>query len=215
MNYKKYLAELIGTFILVFCATGAAIINYESKGLVSHLGCAATCGLIVLSMIYAIGDVSGAHMNPAVSLSFAIAGEMKWKEVPMYFVAQLIGAVMASGVLRILFPAHETLGITLPAGAEMQTFVLELILSFILMFVILFVATGSKEKGIMAGIAIGSIVGLEVLFAGPISGGSMNPIRSLAPALVSGHLEHVWIYLTAPFVGMIIAVGGFKVIRTK
>jgi aquaporin NIP len=120
--------------------------------------------------------------------------------------SQCLGAVAASGFLRALFPAHATLGATLPAGTEWQSFALEFILTFLLMFVILNVSTGAKEKGITAGIAVGSVIGLEAMFAGPICGASMNPARSLAPALVSGHFEHLWIYLVAPVLGAALAI---------
>jgi aquaporin Z len=159
-----------------------------------------------MEMIYTFGEVSGAHLNPAVTLGFAVAGRFEWKNVPGYVLAQIIGAVAASGVLHWLFPAHEKLGATLPAGSAMQSVVLELILTAILMLVILRISTGAKEKGITAGIAIGGVIALEAMFAGPICGASMNPVRSLAPALVSGHLEHLWIYLAAPTLGALLAV---------
>jgi aquaporin Z len=159
-----------------------------------------------MAMIYTYGDVSGAHLNPAVTLGFAVAGRFAWKAVPGYVLAQIAGAMAASGVLRFLFPAHEKLGATLPSGSAMQSFILEFILTCVLMLAILRVSTGAKEKGITAGIAIGGIIALEAMFAGPICGASMNPARSLAPALVSGHLEHLWVYLTAIVLGAVTAV---------
>src|ERR1700731_1850854 len=198
---RKLAAEFIGTFILVFAGTGAIVVNDASTGTVSHVGIALTFGLIVLAMIYAVGDVSGAHLNPAVTLGFFVARRFDGRWIVPYIASQCAGALLASLVLRLLFPAHATLGATLPAGDAGQSFILEAILTFILMFVILSVSTGPKEKGIMAGIAVGAVIGLEALFAGPISGASMNPARSLAPALVSWHLEWSWIYLTAPVLG--------------
>ncbi|MCE2694223.1 MAG: aquaporin [Verrucomicrobiaceae bacterium] len=203
---NKLLSELLGTFTLVFAGTGAIVINDVSGGVIGHAGIALTFGLVVMAMIYTFGEVSGAHLNPAVTLGFAVAGRFEWKNVPGYVLAQIIGAVAASGVLHWLFPAHEKLGATLPAGSAMQSVVLELILTAILMLVILRISTGAKEKGITAGIAIGGVIALEAMFAGPICGASMNPVRSLAPALVSGHLEHLWIYLAAPTLGALLAV---------
>jgi aquaporin NIP len=202
---KRFAAEVFGTFALVFAGTGAIIIDSVSQGSITHVGVALTFGLIVLAMIYALGDVSGAHLNPAVTLGFFAAGRMAGREVLPYIVAQLFGAFAASGVLRGLFPQHETLGATLPAGSALQSLVLEFILTAILMLVILSVSTGAKEKGITAGIAVGSVIALEAMFAGPISGASMNPARSLAPAIVSGHVEHLWVYLLAPTLGALSA----------
>jgi aquaporin Z len=203
---KKLLAEFIGTFALVFAGTGAIVINDVGGGSITHVGIALTFGLIVLAMIYTVGDISGAHLNPAVTSAFWLAGRFSGAQVFPYVIAQCLGATAASGTLHFLFPTHRTLGTTLPAGTAAQSFVLELILTLILMFVILNVSTGAKEKGITAGIAVGAIIGLEAMFAGPICGASMNPARSLAPALVSGHLEQLWIYLTAPFLGAGLAV---------
>jgi len=210
---KLYLAELLGTFALVFAGTGAIVINDISGGTIGHIGIAATFGLVVMAMIQTFGDVSGAQFNPAVSLAFAVAGKLTWARLPGYVVAQCVGALLASGLLRFLFPTHELLGSTLPSGAISQSFVLEAVLTAMLMLTILSVSTGAKEKGITAGIAIGAVVGLEAMFAGTICGASMNPARSLAPALVSGHLEHLWLYLLAPVVGALIAVPLFRGVR--
>jgi aquaporin NIP len=203
---KPLLAEFIGTFALVFAGTGAIVINDVSGGGITHVGIALTFGLVVLAMIYAVGDISGAHLNPAVTSGFWLSGRFPVTQAILFIPAQCLGAFVASGILRILFPAHVTLGATLPSGAAMQSFILELILTFLLMFVILNVSTGAKEKGITAGIAVGAMIGLEAMFAGPICGASMNPARSIAPAIVSGHLESLWIYLTAPFAGAALAV---------
>ncbi len=203
---KKLNAEFIGTFALVFAGTGAVVINDVSGGSITHAGIALTFGLVVLAMIYAVGDISGAHFNPAVTSAFWLAGRLPAGLVLPYITSQVLGALVASVVLHFLFPTHATLGTTLPAGPDTQSFILELILTGILMFVILNVSTGAKEKGITAGIAVGAVIGLEAMFAGPICGASMNPARSLAPAIVSGHLEHLWIYLTAPFTGAWLAI---------
>ena len=210
---RKFLAEFLGTFALIFAGTGAIVINAESGGAITHLGVALTFGLIVLAMIYTLGDVSGAHMNPAVTLAFAVAGMFPFASVLLYIAAQVSGALLASLTLHFLFPQNATLGATLPIGSPMQSFVLEFILSAILMFVILNVSHGAKEKGITAGIVVGAVIALEALFAGPICGASMNPARSLAPAIVSGHLEHLWIYLLAPVLGMLVAIPLYRVVR--
>ena len=212
---RKYIAELVGTFALVFCGTGAIIIDQATNGGVSHVGIAITFGLIIMAMIYALGDVSGAHMNPAVTIAFTIAGRFKLKEVIPYVVSQVIGAMIATGTLRYLFPSSELLGTTLPAGPEMQSFILEFIMTFFLMLVIINVATGSKEQGMFAGIAIGGTITLDALFGGQITGAGLNPARSFAPALISGHMEHLWLYILAPIAGAAFAIPVFKIIHGK
>jgi MIP family channel proteins len=212
---NKYLSELLGTFALVFCGTGAIVINEQSGGAVSHVGIAITFGLIVMAMIYALGDISGAHINPAVTIAFTLAKRFDLKQVLPYILSQTIGAILASVVLRFLFPYSNTLGITIPAGTDLQSFVLEFILTFFLMLVIINVATGSKEQGMFAGLAIGSTVLLEAMFAGPICGASMNPARSISPALISGHFEHLWIYIAAPIAGAAFAVPVFNLLHYK
>lgn len=212
---RRYVAEVIGTFALVFAGTGAIVVNDVTQESITHVGIALTFGMIVMALIYALGDVSGAHFNPAVTIGFWTARQFDGKEVVPYIIAQLLGAIAASATLRVLFLEHDTLGATLPAGVWWQSFVLEVILTFLLMFIILNVATGAKEKGIMAGAAIGATVGLEAMFAGPICGASMNPARSIAPALVSGHLEHLWIYIVATIAGAILAVFAYQFVQTE
>jgi aquaporin NIP len=210
ITMRKFIAEAIGTFALVFCGTGAIIINQETNGAISHAGIAITFGLIVMSMIYALGNISGAHLNPAVSIAFTLAGRFSVKKLLPYIASQMAGALLASLILRWLFPNNELLGTTLPAGTEGQSFVLEFVLTFFLMLVIINVATGSKEQGMFAGLAIGAVVLLEAMFAGPVCGASMNPARSLGPAVISGHLEHLWIYLTATVAGAATAIPIWK-----
>jgi aquaporin NIP len=212
---KRYYAEALGTFALVFCGTGAIVINQESNGAITHVGIAFTFGLIVMVMIYALGPVSGAHLNPAVTIAFSVAKRFPVREILPFIVSQGVGAFLASITLRLLFPANELLGSTMPAGTELQSFVLEAILTFFLMLVIIQVATGSKEQGMFAGLAIGSTVLLEAMFAGPVCGASMNPIRSLSPAVVSGHLEHLWIYLLAPVLGAVLAIFSWRMIKSE
>ena len=212
---NKYVAELIGTFSLVFCGTGAIIINDISGGTVTHVGIAITFGLIVMAMIYALGDISGAHINPAVTIAFWFSGRFPANEILPYILSQLLGGLLASGALKLLFPNHLTLGATLPADSAMQSFILEIILTFILMLVIINVSTGAKGKGIMAGSAIGAVVLLEAMFAGPITGASMNPVRSIAPAIMSGHKQHLWVYIAAPIIGALIGVLGCRGVKDK
>lgn len=208
---RTYFAEAVGTFALVFAGAGAIVVN-DLTGVVSHVGIALTFGLVVMAMIYAIGEVSGAHINPAVTFGFWAAGRMPGRQVAPYVGAQAAGGLAAALLLRVLFPAHQTLGATYPHGSGTQTFVLEVVLTFLLMFVILCIAVGAKEQGLMAGAAIGATVGLEALFAGPISGASMNPVRSLAPALVAFDLSHQWIYLAAPLLGAFFAVLVYRLV---
>jgi aquaporin NIP len=212
---KKLAAEFIGTFALVFAGTGAIVIDEVSRGSVTHVGVALTFGLIVLAMIYTLGDISGAHINPAVTIGFWFSRRFSGREMLPYLASQCAGALAASGILHLLFPQNSFLGATVPAGPAWQSFVLECLLTAILMFVILGVSTGAREKGITAGIVVGSVIALEAMFAGPICGASMNPARSLAPALVSMHLQHLWIYLAAPVVGAFFGVVGCRCVQAK
>jgi aquaporin NIP len=207
---KKYLAELLGTYALVFAGTGAIIIDQQTHGSITHVGIAITFGLIVMSMIYTFGDISGAHINPAVSIAFTLAGKFPVKALLPYIISQLSGALLASLTLKYLFPASQYLGATIPSGSLEQSFILEFILAFFLMLVIVNVAKGSKEQGMFAGLAIGSVVGLEAMFAGPICGASMNPARSLGPAIISGHMEFLWIYVLATTLGTVAAIPVWK-----
>lgn len=199
-------AEAFGTFCLVFAGTGAVVVNDLHGGVVTHVGVAFTFGLVVLAMIYALGDVSGCHLNPAVTLGFCAARRFRWNRAVPYMLAQVAGAILASLALRAMFPAHPSLGATLPAGTGVQSWVMEFVLTLMLMVVILSVSTGAKEKGVLAGVAVGAVIALEAMFAGPVSGASMNPARSLAPAVVAGRLDHLWVYLTAPVAGALVGV---------
>ncbi|MFN3850467.1 MAG: MIP/aquaporin family protein [Spirosomataceae bacterium] len=207
---KKYVAEAIGTFAIVFCGTGAIIINEETNGAISHVGIATTFGLIVMAMIYSFGDTSGANFNPAVTISLWLSKLLPAKEVAPYIASQLAGAILASGTLKLLFLDNKNLGSTLPQDTDLQSFVLEFILTFLLMIVILKTSQGTKETQQLAGFAIGMTVLLEAMFAGPICGASMNPARSIGPALVSGNLSSIWIYIIAPILGAIAAIGVWK-----
>jgi aquaporin Z len=221
---RKLAAEAFGTFALVFAGTGAVVVNVANSGAVTHVGIALTFGLVVLALIYALGDVSGAHLNPAVTLGFFAARRFPGRSILPYVLAQTAGALAASLLLRALFPTDPTLpansaaralGATLPAGPPWQSFVLEVFLTLFLMLVILSVSTGAKEKGLMAGVAVGAVIALEALFAGPVSGASMNPARSLGPAVASLHFDDLWIYLIAPVLGALLAVPLCRCVRER
>lgn len=207
---RRCLGEFCGTMALVFAGTGAIVVNDVQHGAISHVGIALTFGLVVMAMIYAFGDLSGAHLNPAVSLGFWVARRLPGRDLVPYVASQISGALTASGLIALTFPEHRTLGATLPSRALPVTFLWETLLTFLLMLVIIRVAIGSKETGTMAGVAIGSTVCLEALFAGPITGASMNPARSFAPALVSGQFDGLWLYLTAPLLGAVLAIGAWR-----
>jgi aquaporin Z len=202
---NRYIAEAIGTFALVFTGCGAIIVDHAFPGNLGHPGVSLVFGLIVMAMIYALGNISGAHLNPAVTMGFLFAGRLDRQYVLPYIGSQLIGAFAAAALLRILFLESPTLGATLPNVGVLPAFTLEVILSFLLMFVILNVSTGHMEKGIMAGVAVGGTIALEALVGGPVTGASMNPARSLAPAVLSGEFFQLWIYLTAPVLGTYLA----------
>ena len=208
---KKLVAEAIGTFCLVFAGTTAIIV--DRSGAVSPLGVSLTFGLVVFAMIASLGDVSGAHINPAVTIGFYCAKRFSGRLVVPYILSQCCGAILASVVVHLLFPTDASLGTTIPRGSAVQSWMLEVLLTAMLMFVILGVSTGSREQGGTAGLAIGAVVALEALIGGPISGGSMNPARSLAPAIVSLDLDCVWIYLTAPVVGAVLGVFVFRCVH--
>ena len=204
--HKKYLSEFIGTFVLVFAGTSAIVVNDLSGGVITHFGIAMVFGLVVASMIYTFGDISGAHINPAVTIAFWYAKRFPGHAVLPYIASQVLGAIAASILVYILFLNHSTYGSTLPSGTLLQSFIMEVVLTFILMLTIINVATGAKEKGITAGLAIGSVVAMEALFAGPISGASMNPARSIGPAFLSGDIKELWLYIIAPVAGALLAI---------
>jgi MIP family channel proteins len=206
-------AEAIGTFMLVFAGCGAIVISAEQGGAISHEGIAATFGLVIMVLIYALGHISGAHFNPGVTLAFAVARHFQLRDVLPYWLAQFGGAFGAALLLRALFSNIASLGATLPAGPEADSFVLEVALTFFLMFVITAVATDSRAVGQAAAIAIGATVGLAAMFGGPISGASMNTARSLAPAVVSGEITSLWIYVVAPPIGAVAGAIVYDLVR--
>lgn len=198
-------AEALGTYFLVFAATGAVAVDAVTHGTLGNIGMSLACGLVAFAMIEALGDISGAHLNPAVSVGFALAGRFPWRQVPGYVVAQFVGAFAASFTVRALLPESPTLGEHSPHIIAPRAFALECLLGLFLMMTILGVTAKAKERGLQAGLAIGAAVFLGVLVAGPISGGSMNPVRSIAPGVVSGRTDELWIYVLAPMLGTAIA----------
>lgn len=212
---KQLIAETTGTFAMIFCGCGAMTINEITGGAVTHVGVAITWGLIVMAMIYAFGEISGAHFNPAVTIGFAFAKKFEWHRVSKYIFAQAIGAILAIFMLWFLFPESQSLGETVPAIGfpPYKAAILEFLLTFFLMLTIINVSTGSKEIGVMAGFAVGGVILLEAMFAGPMTKASMNPVRSLAPALFTGNFQYLWLYITAPILGALTAVSSCKIVK--
>lgn len=202
---RSLAAELIGTFALVFAGAGAIMVDDRTHQL-GHVGVAIVFGLVIMVMIYAVGHVSGAHLNPAVSFAFALTRHFSWTRLLGYWAAQVSGALIAAAILRGSLGSRAHLGATLPAGSQAQAFLWEVVLTFFLMFVIMSVATDTRAVGEAAAIAIGGTVGLDAMFGGPVTGASMNPARSLGPALVSGDVHALWLYIAAPLLGA--ALGG-------
>lgn len=209
---RALVAEAIGTFALVFAGCGAVMVDAKTHAL-GHVGVALTFGLVIMVMIYAVGHVSGAHFNGAVTFAFALTRHFPWPRAVGYWTAQLLGALAAAALLRASLGDVAHVGATLPSGSQGQSFLWELVLSAFLMFVILAVATDTRAVGEAAAIAIGGTIGLDAMFGGPISGASMNPIRSIGPALVSGDLHALWLYIVAPIVGTSLGGLAYQFVR--
>jgi MIP family channel proteins len=209
---RALVAEAIGTFALVFAGAGAVMVDAKTHAL-GHVGVALSFGLVIMVMIYAVGHVSGAHFNPSVSFAFALTRHFPWPRVVGYWAAQAVGALAAAAILRASLGDVAHVGATLPAGSQGRSFLWEVVLTFFLMFVIMAVATDTRAVGEAAAIAIGGTVGLDAMFGGPISGASMNPARSLGPALVSGDLHALWLYLTAPLAGAALGALSYQYVR--
>jgi MIP family channel proteins len=207
-------AEFVGTFALVFAGCGAIMVDAKT-GQLGHVGVAISFGLVIMAMIYAVGHISGAHFNPAVSFAFALSRHFPWPRVLGYWTAQLLGAICAAAILRGSLGNIAHVGATLPSGSQGQSFLWELVMSFFLMFVIMAVATDTRAVGEAAAIAIGGTVGLDAMFGGPISGASMNPARSAGPAFVSGDLHALWLYILAPIIGATLAALTYQLIRDE
>jgi aquaporin NIP len=209
---RAVVAEGVGTFALVFAGAGAIVVDARTHAL-GHVGIAITFGLVIMAMIYAVGHVSGAHFNPAVTFAFALSRHFPWVRAFAYWAAQFAGALVAALLLRISLGTDAHLGATLPSGSQAQSLVWEVVLTFFLMFVIMAVATDTRAVGEAAAIAIGGTVGLDAMFGGPVSGASMNPARSLGPALVGGDLHALWLYILAPLVGAALGALTYQFVR--
>ena len=210
---KAFLSEFLGTFALVFFGTGAIVVSEEWTNVISNFGISAAFGTIVCVMIYVLGSYSGAHFNPVVTLGFALSKRFPVKNIAPYIGFQFAGGIVASLLLWFLFPENELLGSTLPKDSASQSFVIEVILTFFLVFVILIISEETHTHNKFAGIIIGLTVFLDALVGGPISGASMNPARSFAPALISGNFTHLWIYFSAPVLGAVFSVLTFRVFK--
>ncbi|XP_059437897.1 aquaporin NIP1-2-like [Corylus avellana] len=211
---QKLVAEVLGTYFLIFAGCGSVVVNLNNEKVVTSPGISIVWGLAVMVLVYSLGHISGAHFNPAVTFAFATCKRFPWKQVPAFILAQVLGSTLASGTLRLLFTGHDDqFAGTMPAGSNMQSFVLEFIITFYLMFVISGVATDNRAIGELAGLAVGSTVLLNVMFAGPISGASMNPARSLGPAIAHSKYNSIWVYILAPTLGAISGAWVYNFIR--
>ncbi|CAK7326729.1 unnamed protein product [Dovyalis caffra] len=211
---QKLIAEVLGTFFVIFTGCGAVVVNKMYDGTVTFPGICVVWGLIVMVMVYSVGHISGAHFNPAVTVTFALFRHFPYKQVPLYIVAQFLGSLLASGVLYVTFSVKDDAFFgTIPVGPPIRSFVAEIIISFLLMFVISGVATDTRAIGELAGIAVGMTIMLNVFVAGPVSGASMNPTRSLGPAIVMRKFNSIWVYIVGPPIGTILGAFCYNLIR--
>jgi len=210
---QKVVAEIIGTFFLIFIGCGSVVIDKKTNGSITHLGVSIVWGLAVMIIIYSIGHISGAHLNPAVTLAFAAVRRFPWTQVPAYIGAQVFAAISAGFVLRLMFGDVAYIGATVPSGSDMQSFFLEIFVTFLLMFVISAVATDTRAIGELAGMAVGATITMNVAISGPISGASMNPARTIGSAVAGNKYTSIWIYMVAPVLGAIIGAMSYNMIR--
>ncbi|KAJ1426177.1 Major intrinsic protein [Sesbania bispinosa] len=211
---QKLVAEVVGTYFLIFAGCASVVVNKNNDNVVTLPGISIVWGLVVMVLVYSVGHISGAHFNPAVTIAFATIKRFPWKQVPAYVAAQVLGSTLASGTLRLIFSGkHDQFSGTLPAGSNLQAFFIEFIITFYLTFIISGVATDNRAIGELAGIAVGSTVLLNVMFAGPITGASMNPARSIGPAFVHHEYRGIWVYLVSPILGAVAGAWVYNIIR--
>jgi aquaporin NIP len=212
---KHLIAEILGTFIIVFIGTGAIILNEVSGGSITHIGVCLLWGFAVGLAIASAGRLAESHFNPAVTIALIFAGRFSAKRSFEHFAAQIFGAVLASIILYLIFPKNATLGSTLPSISPWIAAVIEIIISFVLMGSIALTEIMNISNRILATLFIGTAVTITAYFAGPLTGASMNPARSIAPALISGHTEYLWLYLSAPIIGMLLAVPLYRISKFR
>ncbi|CAD6233431.1 unnamed protein product [Miscanthus lutarioriparius] len=213
---QKIFAEVLGTYFMIFAGCGSVVVNLSTNGTVTFPGICAVWGLVVMVLVYSVGHISGAHFNPAVTVAFATCGRFPWKQVPSYAVAQVLGSTLASLTLSVVFggaTAHDHFFGTAPSGTNAQAVVLEFVISFFLMFVVSGVATDNRAIGELAGLAVGATVLLNVLVAGPITGASMNPARTLGPAIMAGRYRSIWVYMVGPVCGTVTGAWAYNLVR--
>ncbi|KAL4563390.1 hypothetical protein LXL04_027431 [Taraxacum kok-saghyz] len=211
---QKLIAEFLGTYFMVFAGCGVVVVDTQKDHMIGQAGIAIVWGVVVMVMIYSVGHISGAHFNPAVTIAFASIKRFPIKNIPAYVVAQILASTLASGSLKLIFNSKDNnLGATIPGGSDLQSLVLEFIITFYLMFVICAVATDNRAIGELAGLAIGSTILLNAMFAGPITGASMNPARTLGPAIVSNQYKGLWVYMLGPITGAIAGAWAYNIIR--
>jgi MIP family channel proteins len=211
---RALVAEAFGTFALVFAGAGVIMVDAKTHEL-GHVGVAITFGLVIMAMIYAVGHISGAHFNAAVTFAFALSRHFPWPRAAAYWGAQFAGALSAALLLRASLGNVAHVGATLASGSQMQSFLWELVMTAFLMFVVMAVATDTRAVGEAAAIAIGGTILLDAMFGGPLSGASMNPMRSLGPALVAGDLHALWLYIVAPVIGASLGAALYQFVREE
>eukprot|EP00249_Psilotum_nudum_P005274 c18727_g1_i1 orf=94-996(-) len=210
---RKVGAEFIGTFVLIFAAAASAIVNEKTNGGVTLIGLAAAPGLAVMAIILSTGHISGAHLNPCLTLSFAALRHFPWIQVPLYIGAQVSGSISAAFALKGIFHPYLHGGVTVPSGSNWQSFALEFVITFNLMFVVTAVATDTRAVGELAGLAVGATVMLNILIAGKTSGASMNPVRTLGPAIAANNYHGIWLYMVGPILGALAGAAAYSAVR--